>query len=494
MSTHIPTPDPIQEKSSPNPANTGSNGSMQSSGHRQWQYPDRVPGRWTIAREGVGYALLGLFLLLPWLTINGNPALLLNIPERKFFIFGATFVPGDFFLFALLMLLATLALFLFSALFGRIWCGWACPQTVFMEGVYRQIERMIEGSFRKRKARDEAKQKGQTPTDYYMVKGLKHAIYLVISFLFGMFFLAYFVGRDTAFGLLSGTAGDHPFATFALFALSGFMYFVGAIFRELACTFICPYARFQSVLLDRHSIVIGYDKVRGEPRGKRKRGSESLTGDCVDCFRCVQVCPTGIDIRNGLQLECVNCTACLDACDEVMLKTGKPKGLIRYGSTAALEGEPTKKLLRPRTILYTLILLGVVVLATLQLSNRQLIHAVVLRAAGMPYVLQPDGKVRNGFIVKLENRGGTPRTINITAEGLPGAEWIINGAPFALAAGQELRVNVYGIVPRSAIKSEETTVTFRITQEGELLAEREARFLSPEVDEDDNEKDEEKHH
>ncbi len=453
---------------------------LSSSGKRRRQYPDRVGGTWTKYRETVAYFLLLVFLGGPWVVIGGKQIVLLDIPGRQFTIFGATFIPQDFFLLALLLLIAALALFLFSAMFGRIWCGWACPQTVFMESVYRKVERLVEGDFRQQMKRDGAHAKGETPSDYYTVKSTKHIIFIVMSAGFALCFSAYFIGRDDAFALIFSPSSAHPIGFVVFLILTCFMYFVGGFFRELACTVLCPYARLQSVLLDRHSIVVGYDTVRGEPRDKLKHNEERTFGDCIDCHRCIQVCPTGIDIRNGLQLECVNCTACMDACDEVMVKIGRPKGLIRYDSTAALEGEKRKKIIRPRTIIYLVLFAGMFALSIKQLSSRADIQSEILRPPGMPYIKQDDGKIRNSFVLVLQNRSSVPHRVEIQPEGITGAEWRISGTPLSVASGSELRVNVYGIIPASMLQNESTIVHFHILEDGKELAVQKAEFLGPE--------------
>lgn len=452
---------------------------LENRGFRKWQYPDRVAGKWTLWRESVGYFLLIIFCIGPWINVNGKQIVWLNIAERQFHFFGSTFAPNDFFLFAIIVLLSVLALFLFSALFGRIWCGWACPQTVFLEGVYRQIERIIEGDFRKRKARDEAHLLGKTPSDYYFVKTFKHTLYIIISLGFSFCFIAYFIGLDASLNLIFHPSNSHPIAYLAILIVAGFMYFVGGFFRELACTFVCPYARFQSVLLDKHSIVIGYDKIRGEPRGKLKRGEERHLGDCVDCFRCVQVCPTGIDIRNGLQLECISCTACIDACNEVMVKIKRPKGLIRFGSTAEFEGEKKIKLIRPRTILYGLLMIVFTGIAIIQLNRRESVQIYVRRAMGNPYILQSDGNVRNTFILDFTNRSQKNIQIEIIPTGLPQGNWKFQENPITLEKDATKQVTVYGFAPSQQVRGE-VAVTFQFKEENKFLRSKTAKFLAPE--------------
>ncbi|MDX1547055.1 MAG: cytochrome c oxidase accessory protein CcoG, partial [Rhodothermales bacterium] len=332
-------------------------------GKRRWMYPTPSPGRYQRARLVVGWLLIALFVALPLVPINGRPAVLLDVVRREFALFGLVFYPTDTFLLLLFMVGTFLAVVLFTALLGRVWCGWGCPQTVYLEFVFRPIERWVEGKEHVRKRRDD----GPWTLDKVWRKGVKWALYLVLSLALAHVFVSYFVGWSQLTAWMQQPPAAH-WGYFVIMALTtGLVLFDFGYFREQMCTITCPYARFQSVLLDPHSLIVSYDPVRGEPRGRGKQ-RENL-GDCIDCFACVRTCPTGIDIRDGLQMECIACTQCIDACDDIMDRVGSPRGLIRYTSEQALEGKPTKRL-RPRTVVYGGLLIVVAMLFTIALTSR----------------------------------------------------------------------------------------------------------------------------
>jgi cytochrome c oxidase accessory protein FixG len=311
---------------------------VDGAGKRIWVYPKKPAGQYHRRRIAVTVLLLSLLFAGPFLKINGQPFFLLNFFERKFIIFGLAIWPQDFVLIALSLITFFVFIILFTVAFGRIWCGWMCPQTLFMEMVFRKVEYWIEGD-----ANDQRKL-NREPMSFHKAwkKSLKHFVFVLISVLIAHTVMSYLVGVDEVIATVQQSPSENLAGFGGLTAFTVIFYYVFAFFREQVCIAVCPYGRLQSVLLNKDSINVAYDSMRGEPRGKLRKGVTAPKGDCIDCRLCVHVCPTGIDIRNGTQLECVNCTACIDACDDVMLKIGKPKGLIRFASVNAIQNRITK--------------------------------------------------------------------------------------------------------------------------------------------------------
>jgi len=439
---------------------------LHADGSRRWIRPRLSPGRWLNRRRVVGYGLIAVFVLMPHLRIAGKPPLLLDIASREFTFFGTTLYPTDTFLLALLMLIVFLGLFFLTALFGRIWCGWACPQTVYMELVFRPIERFFEGA------------PGRRAKPGAWRKPAKLAVFALLALGLAHTFLSYFVGTDALREWMTRSPLEHPFA-FALVAVTtGLILFDFGFFREQLCIVACPYGRFQSVMLDRDSLVIGYDRVRGEPRGKVSRKKKQAgdihlktlpdaaaenRGDCIDCRMCVTTCPTGIDIRDGLQLECVNCTQCIDACDAVMDKIGKPRGLIRYASQRTLEGGKRPGF-RPRLVVYPLIVLGLAALLTTELATREPAYVTALRPRlGLPFTpLENGARIGNRVDVKIHDRTPDGAVYTVALEGVEGGFVASGGEPAPVEGGEMQTRSVLLSVPKDAIATGRLDVRLRV--------------------------------
>ncbi len=374
-------------------------------GHRLWLYPRKPHGRFYRYRTWLSYLLIGVMFAGPFIRIHGNPLLMINVVERKFSVLGVLFWPQDNLVFALGLLLFLTGIAVFTAAFGRLWCGWTCPQTVMMEMVFRKIEYFIEGDAHEQKALD----RGPWTLRKLAKKGGKHVVFLGLSFIIGNTLLAYIIGSEELLNIITDPPDAHWVGLTFMILFTLVFYGIFARFREQACTFICPYGRFQATLLDENSIVVAYDHKRGERRGKlhrrespRERSARGA-GDCVDCHQCVVVCPTGIDIRNGTQMECVNCTACIDACDSVMDKIGRPRGLIRFASLNGIErGERLRFTPRLGGYCAILMLLGVGLVALL--VTRSEVDATLLRAQGGLFQTMPNGKISNLYTLKLTNK------------------------------------------------------------------------------------------
>lgn len=443
-------------------------------GKRNWIYPKKPSGKFHNYRMLVAIVLLGFFFGAPFIPINGYPMLQFNFIDRMFIFFGVVFWPQDFFIFAIAALVFLLMIVSFTSIFGRFWCGWACPQTIFMEVVFRKIEFFIEGDGAKQKLLD------QQPISAGKIfkKLTKHGIFFFISFLIANTFLAYIIGKDALIKIITEPVSMHLSGFISLTTFSFVFYAVYARFREQACTIVCPYGRFQSVIVDDRTIAVTYDFVRGEPRGfLKKEVPTAKTGDCVDCKQCVKVCPTGIDIRNGIQLECVNCTACIDACDDVMEKVGKPKGLIRYASNENIV-KGTRFHLNIRNIAYiTVLTILTGVLISIFLTRKDF-DILILRQPGIIYQQIDATHYSNLYNLKLSNKRihelkGTLQVLNIPAE-----IKFIN--EFDVVSSQELKeFKLFIIADKKDLKSGRNHIELLFTADNGDTKKIKTEFISP---------------
>ncbi|WP_246202695.1 cytochrome c oxidase accessory protein CcoG [Fulvivirga lutimaris] len=445
-------------------------------GKRVWVYPKKPKGYFHNLRKMVSALLLLMLFAGPFITISGRPLLLLNIFERKFVIFGQAFWPQDFFLLALLLITFFVFVILFTVVFGRLWCGWACPQTLFMEMVFRKVEYWLEGDA------NQQRKLNQRDWDFDKVwrKGLKHIIFMLISIVIAHTVMAYLIGYKEVINIVSQPPSAHLSGFIGLTFFTFIFYGVFSYLREQACIAICPYGRLQGVLLDKKSIAVMYDWLRGEPRGKIKKNTVAQPkGDCIDCKLCVHVCPTGIDIRNGTQLECVNCTACIDACDEVMAKINKPKGLIRYASYDSIK-EGVKGLFNNRVKAYSVVLLLLVSVLITALATRSEIDVTILKVPGQLYQKTDDGQITNLYNVQFINKTFEPTEVSLRVLGLNEAEISKVGGGDLKIEANSLAEGVYFIkIPAESIKSAKTNVTVGVYDGEELVDEIDTKFLGP---------------
>lgn len=453
---------------------------VDKNGKRIWLYPKKPKGKFTGYRNYLSALLLAILFITPFIKVGGEPLVMLNIIERKFIILGVVFYPQDFHLFLFLMLTGFVFIILFTVVFGRIFCGWVCPQTIFMESVFRKIEYWIEGDSPAQKRLDSA----PWTTDKIIKKLSKHAIFFTISVIISNIFLSYIISMDKVIQIISEPISEHKVGFISMLLFSGAFYFVFSKLREQVCTTICPYGRLQGVLLDKNSIVISYDWLRGEPRGKIKKKSEltpvlDQLGDCIDCKLCVHVCPTGIDIRNGTQLECINCTACIDACDEVMAKVNRPTGLIRYDSYTGIEtGKRT--LFTPRAIVYSVIL-GILILANIfLLANRSPVEALVLRTPGKLFQKTEDGKITNLYNYQLTNKSGKEMKVSLSVENPHFNIRFVGNPPELILPDQTLEGALFLEVPKEKIDKRKTWIYLTLNSDTKVLDKTKTTFLGPE--------------
>lgn len=439
-------------------------------------YVRAMYGTYQRLRRYGGWALMLLFLLLPWARWNGQQAVLFDIGNRQFHFFGATLFPQDLILLALLFMVAAFALFFFTTFLGRVWCGYTCPQTVWTF-IYIWFEEKLEGARNKRIALDKAP---WTFTKLWR-KGAKHTAWLLVALLTAMTMVAYFAGTSDVFvGLWLGELSFA--ATFSVLLFTLLTYANAGWLRTIVCTQMCPYARFQAAMFDKDTFIVGYDVKRGEPRGARKRkdsAAELGLGDCVDCNLCVEVCPAGIDIRHGLQYECINCGACVDACDQTMDKMGYARGLISYTTEHRLAGGTTD-IVRPKLIGYGLAMVAMCVLLLFTLLGRSEAVLDVLRDRNQLYRENNDGLIENTYLLKILNKTAEPQHYRLAVEGLPEqVEWI-GPRQLAVAAGANDELPIALAVDPADLERPTLTIEFVVTNSaGDEVVRQESRFIGP---------------
>lgn len=459
---------------------------VDTSGNRIWIYPKKPKGRFYQYRKYVSYALLLILFGMPFINVNGRPLMLFNIPETEFIIFGVYFAPQDFHIFVIAMLIGMLGIVLFTVVYGRLFCGWVCPQTIFMEMVFRRIEYWIEGDANAQKRLA----KSPWTADKIIKKVIKHTVFIVISVAIAHTFLSYIIGVDALWEVVTDPIGEHLTGFIAMVVFTAVFYGVFSVMREQVCTTICPYGRLQGVLLDDSSLTVAYDFQRGEPRGKKKRRAnttstiislpveqETPIGDCVDCSLCVQVCPTGIDIRNGTQLECINCTACMDACDEVMTKIDRPTGLIRIDSHAGIR-DSRSSVWTPRVYAYSGVLIALVVLEAFLFMLRSPVETLLLRTPGMLY--QENGDyITNLYNYQLVNKTEDVMLVTFEVEGKDYILFEPVGKPPTTTSNANTEGAIFIKIPRDKLKGRKTELSIKVYGDGRPIDDVETTFLAP---------------
>ena len=443
-------------------------------GKRLWIYPQQPKGKLYNWRTALSIVYLGLLFGLPFIKIDGHPVFLLNIVERRFILFGQIFWPQDFFIFAIGMLLFIVFIILFTVVFGRVFCGWVCPQTIFMEMVFRKVEYWIEG--------DAAQQKilARAPwnTDKIFRKSAKWLLFWAMSFVIANVFLSYIIGVDELKKIITEPISRHAGGLVSIFVFTSVFFFVYLWFREQVCLAICPYGRLQGVLMDKHSIVVAYDYVRGEKREKFKKNEERAAGDCIDCHQCVKVCPTGIDIRNGTQMECVNCTACIDVCNHMMDAVGLPQNLIRYASE---EGLKTRKYggFNARMKAYTTVMVLLIGFETFLLTTRSDVAVNILRTPGQLFQEQPGGRLSNLYNYKLLNKTYSDKLITLKPENFVGTIEIVGKEVLRIGKSSDAKGSLFISLNKTDVRRRKTDLKIGVYEQGKKIATVNATFLGP---------------
>jgi cytochrome c oxidase accessory protein FixG len=440
---------------------------MNEKGARKWVYAKKPSGKWYTRRTILSWILLLFFVGAPFIRINGHPLILLDIANRKFIIFGAIFWAQDTFILALLMLSFVLFVVLFTVTFGRLWCGWACPQTIFLEMVFRKIEFLIEGDYKKRYKLDN----GPWTSEKIIKKSSKHTIFIVIAVAMTNTFLMWFIGSEKWLQLIREPISVNLSGFLVMMIISGIFYWIYSFFREQICTMVCPYGRMQGVLLDSKSIMVSYDYVRGEPRGAKS------TGDCIDCHQCVSVCPTGIDIRNGTQLECINCTACIDQCNKIMKITEKPPGLIRFDSEEGIKNG-YKTTWNARNKAYSAVLVILFSFFIYTLFSRPAVETTILRTPGLLFQENTDNTISNLYNIKIVNKTHDEIPLEIRILSHKG-EIKMAGSTMDIKDQAMFESTFILFIPKNELKSDKTEVEFGIFSNNELIETYKTTFVGP---------------
>ena len=447
---------------------------ISAEGKRVWFFPKKPKGYFYNLRSYLSWMYLAVFFTLPFIKFHGAPLFMLNVIDRIYILFGVRFWPQDFFIFVLGMLIFVVFIILFTVIFGRVFCGWVCPQTIFMEMVFRKIEYWLEGDRKAQMALRTQPWNNKTLSR----RILKIILFFAVSFAIANTFLMYIIGSDAVWNIATEPVTQHVGGFSAIVVFSLVFFFIYYWFREQVCLIVCPYGRMQGVMLDKNSIAVTYDHVRGEPRTKHvKKTTDQPHGDCVDCLECIRVCPTGIDIRNGLQLECVNCTACMDACDTVMEKTHREKGLIRYASENSIVTK-TKLRINKRILAYCFVLLALICVEAFLLITRSELEVNSVRTRNTLFTVEPDGKIGNLYNIKLINKTSDEMNIEFKIEGKNASfDWI--GHQNKLQSGEMKNGELFIYVPVDELPSQRNDVKLEIYSNGELKATENLVLLAP---------------
>lgn len=450
-------------------------GTLDERGKRRWIFPKKITGFYTRARSYVAYVLLAVFFVLPFVQIQGQPFLLLNFLERRFVLFGQPFWPQDFYILVFVFLSTLVALAAFTVAFGRLFCGWICPQTIFQEFVFRKIEYWIDGDSAQARALDKAPLTGKK----LQKRILKHTLFVVYSIVMGHWFLMYIIGYPAVRSWVAEGPLAHLPGTLGMLAFSGAYYLVFTRFREQVCIVACPYGRLQGVLLDNNSIVIAYDFSRGEPRGKLRKGVERTEGDCIDCYQCVQVCPTGIDIRNGTQLECINCTLCIDACDNIMDRIGKPRGLIRYASQNQITARKPFRF-TGRMAFYSVVVSLLIGVFFVLIYTRTPVQLTVLRQPGTLFQVLDNGHLSNVYQYGLVNKTLEEKILSFRLISPAGNLRVNSQADTTHVAAQEARKGMLVLeLDKAQITGRSTPVVIEVRDGAHVVDRVRTTFVGP---------------